>query len=88
MNFNELATKEDLLALKSSILEGLLNSKSDPRPRKFLRSRDVEKMLSISSSGLQNMRIKGTIPFIKLDGTILYDYKDIINLLEENKKSL
>lgn len=85
MNPNEIATKADILELKESILESLQRTSTTSKPRKWLRSKDVEKMLSISSSGLQNMRIKGTIPFIKLDGTILYEYEDILQILESRK---
>ena len=85
MNLNEIATKSDIQELKESILESLKQSSGSSKPRKWLRSKDVEKMLSISSSGLQNMRIKGTIPFIKLDGTILYEYEDILQILENRK---
>lgn len=85
MNPNEIATKSDILELKESILESLQRTSTTSKPRKWLRSKDVEEMLSISSSGLQNMRIKGTIPFIKLDGTILYEYEDILQILESRK---
>ena len=56
------------------------------KPKKWLRSKEVRKMLNISSGTLQNMRIQGHIPFTKLGGTLFYDYDKINNILNENKQ--
>ena len=51
----------------------------------WLRSSQVRKMLKISDSTLQTLRVSGTIPAYKLGTTWLYKYDEIINELEANK---
>jgi hypothetical protein len=85
-SFTDLSTKEDLIKLQNSFIEKLdYYFTSTASNRKWLRSKDVENMLSVSSSSLQNMRNNGLIPFSKVQGTIFYEYKDIVELLEKNK---
>ena len=55
------------------------------QPIKWLRSKDVRKMLGISDSTLQTMRIKGTIQAYKLDTTWFYQEGEIIAALMDNK---
>jgi hypothetical protein len=52
---------------------------------KWLRSRDVRAMLSISDSTLQTMRINGTIPAYQLGASWFYRYDEIIAALEANR---
>jgi hypothetical protein len=54
-------------------------------PVKWLRSKDVRKMLGISDSTLQTMRIKGTIPAYKLGPTWFYREDEILNALLGNR---
>ncbi len=54
-------------------------------PIKWLRSKDVRKMLGISDSTLQSMRIKGTIPAYKLGTTWFYQEEEILVTLLANK---
>jgi|GEM_PF-2083925 len=49
---------------------------------KWLRSRDVRKMLGISDSTLQNMRITGAIPAYKLGASWFYREDEILAALE------
>ena len=51
------------------------------KPIKWLRSKDVRKMLGVSDSTLQTMRIKGTIPAYKLDTTWFYREDEILEVL-------
>ncbi|MBD3270417.1 helix-turn-helix domain-containing protein [Candidatus Peregrinibacteria bacterium] len=51
----------------------------------WMRSGDVCEMLNISSSSLQNYRIRGLIPAYKLGSTWFYKYHEIIEVLENNK---
>jgi hypothetical protein len=74
--------KEDLIAEIRTILEESL--KSAPGGRKWLRSAEVKKLLSISSGTLQNLRINGTLPFTRINGVIYYNKEDIDAILEEN----
>jgi len=51
----------------------------------WLRSRDVRKMLSISDSTLQSMRINGAIPAYKLGTSWFYNEQEILDSLEAGK---
>ncbi|MCB2196762.1 MAG: helix-turn-helix domain-containing protein [Bacteroidetes bacterium] len=54
--------------------------------RKYLKSKDVRKLLgNISAGKLQEMRVKKQISFIKIGGMLLYDYDEIVKILENNK---
>lgn len=55
------------------------------QPYKWLRSKGVRKMLGISDSTLQNMRINGTIPAYKLGTTWFYREDEILETLFANK---
>jgi len=44
-------------------------------------------MLSVSTGTLQNFRINDDIPFTKIGGTLYYERKAIIKLLNDNKKA-
>ena len=52
----------------------------------WLRTRDVCKLLNLSSSSIQNLRNSGKLPFIKLEGTILYSLDEINTLLAKMKE--
>ena len=88
MDVNELITKADLLQTKADILAaiGEVMNRGAHRPQ-WLKSKEVMKMLGLSSSGLQNLRIQGTIPFSKLGGQIYYNYDDISRILETNMRN-
>jgi len=55
--------------------------RKDEEPIKWLRSSDVRKMLGISDSTLQTMRINKTIPAYKLGPTWFYREDEIIETL-------
>lgn len=57
--------------------------KSNGLPKKqYLRSKDLSKLLGVSQSSLQNLRMAGVLPFKKIQGTILYDYDEVISSIE------
>lgn len=62
----------------------LLEGKKNVYP-KWMRSADVRKLLNISDSTLQTMRIGGAIPAYKLGNSWFYRYDEIINALENGK---
>ena len=87
MNSNELIVRKDLLDLEQRVLErfeALLN-KDVSRGKQWIRSKEVQEMLSLSSSSLQNMRNQGLIPFKKIAGTIFYPYDGIIDVLKKSE---
>ena len=55
--------------------------KKNEEPIKWLRSNDVRKMLGISDSTLQTMRINKTIPAYKLGPTWFYREDEIMESL-------
>lgn len=81
----EFITKEDLEEFKSEIVQSINTVNMDVKPKKWLRSKEVRKMLGISPGTLQNFRINGLIPHTKIGGTLFYDYDEIIKVLKENK---
>lgn len=84
----EIITTEDLQVFKDELLDDikkLLNSKNDPTAKKWLKSYEVRKLLKISPSTLQNLRLNGTLPYTKIGGMMYYDSDDIHKLLTTNK---
>ncbi len=81
----EIFTKEELLKFKTELIQEIkLAIKSeDAQPKEWLRSSEVRKLLKISSGTLQNLRIKGIIPYEKVGGIFYYAYADIVQLLGE-----
>ena len=78
-----IVTPSDLDQLREELLEGfqqLLQKKFVPHEQRWLKNTEVRKMLKISASTLQTLRINGTLPFTKLGGIIYYD-KEVINKL-------
>lgn len=59
--------------------------KNANEPTKWLRSRDVRRMLSISDSTLQNLRINGSISAYKLGASWFYREDEIISALEASR---
>jgi hypothetical protein len=85
---DQLVTIGDLAYFKTSIVEEIrmmLKEHSSKSQAQWIKSKDVRKILSISHGTLQNLRINGILPFIKLGGTILYKYEDIVNRLEKER---
>lgn len=81
-------TTEDLQQFKQELLgdiKEILSENSGLQAKKWLKSPEVRKLLSISPGTLQNMRVNGTLPFTKIGGVIYYDYQDIQKMLTENR---
>ena len=84
----QLITIEDLDEFRSILLDDLKKFVKEAigHPgKKWLKSYEVKKLLGISPGTLQNLRINGTLPFIKIGGIILYDHEDVQRMLTENK---
>lgn len=81
-------TTDDLRDFKLELLQeikDLLQEHSSARIKKFLKSSEVMDMLQISPGTLQNLRMNGTLPFMKVGGLIYYDAEDIQKVLLENR---
>lgn len=87
MSTNELLTKQDLADFEERMNERFQQAlaHSGASKKRWLRSKEVAKMLGISMSSLQNFRINGTLPYAKLDGTIFYDYDEIMAVMKANE---
>jgi hypothetical protein len=84
----QLLTTEDLREFKTELLDEiaklLLEIKGEPS-KKWLKSPEVRELLGISPGTLQNLRVNGTLPYMKVGGVIFYDFDDIRKMLEENR---
>lgn len=85
----EVLTKDDLNQFKTELFAEIsqLLSATPQNKQKWLKSKEVLELLTISPGTLQNLRINGTLTFTKIGGTIYYDQEDINKLLERNKKA-
>ncbi len=84
----EIITKEDLREFKTELLEELrsLLEETDGGPkRQWLKSSEVRKLLKISPGTLQNLRVNGHLPYTKVQGVLFYEYKDIMDMIDNNK---
>ena len=79
----EVITREELNSFKQEVLEAL-KPVSNGQNKQYLRSAEMRKMLNISAGTLQNMRINGTLPYIKVGSTILYDLEKVIAIFNVN----
>lgn len=83
-----IVTPSDLEQLKEELLEGfqqLMQKKFGAHGRRWVKNDEVRKLLKVSSSTLQTLRINGTLPFTKLGGIIYYDMQVINKLMLENQ---
>lgn len=83
---NKTITTDDLMEFKLDLFEELkelFSKHTTGKLKRYMRSADVRKLLHISAGTLQNMRINGTLPYIKIAGTIYYDTEDIQRVMQE-----
>lgn len=83
-NYN-IVTTEDLERLKSELIHEIRALKSDTKSAKYLKSKEVRKLLGISAGKLQSMRDSKILPFTPIGGVFYYNEKDVYDLLEQNK---
>lgn len=81
-------TTDDLREFKFELLEDIRKLLTDPlkgSAKKYLKSGEVMKLLQISQSSLQTLRINGTLPYTKMGSTLYYDVDDIHRIMQQNK---
>jgi len=81
-------TLEDLQNFKQELLieiQNLLSQRQTTPARKWLKSHEVRRLLTLSPGTLANLRVNGTLPYTKIGGLILYDYDDIQKMIEVHK---
>lgn len=88
MRPDELITKKDLDNFKEELISLLkpITENQQLTRQKWLRSKDVLKMLKISPGTLQNMRDTGTIAYTKVGKTIFYNAEDIGKVFSGGEK--
>lgn len=85
----ELITLADLQSMKQEILSEireLIKQKNPDSNKKWLKSKDVQKLLGISAGTLQTLRNQEKIPFTRLGGVIYYDRNELEKCLEEKNQ--
>ena len=85
----QILTTDDLREFKVELIDeiGKLLRQNGIQPvKKWLKSREVRKLLNISPGTLQTMRVNRTLTFSKIGGVIYYEYDDIQKMIEDNKK--
>ena len=89
MSAVEIVTKQDLQQFKEDLLaemQRLLQQSAKQPDRHWLKTYDVRKMLGDLSTGtMQTMRNTGMLPYTLLNGLALYEYKDVVTLMDELK---
>ncbi|NQY31113.1 MAG: helix-turn-helix domain-containing protein [Flavobacteriaceae bacterium] len=81
-------TTEDLMDFKSDLLDEIKEiviNQSGVKIKKWMKSKEVRELLSVSAGTLQTLRINGTLPYSKIGGVIYYDYSEIVKVFEEHK---
>lgn len=84
----QLVTKEDLFDFKRQLIfeiKTLLKEQQGTPTKKWLKSREVRKLLNISPGTLQNLRVRKILPFTRIGGIIYHDANDIQAMLESKK---
>lgn len=83
----EILTKEDLENFRKAIISDITEilDKKATTNKKWLKSYEVRKLLSISAGTLQAMRSNKTISYTKIGNILFYKYEDIEKLMRSNK---
>ncbi len=90
----EIITQDDLERFGDRLTETLKSIiEENTKPVKqqeeviWLKSHQVQRMLGISPGTLQNLRINGTLPYSKVGGVIFYERRELIKVMEMNKRN-
>lgn len=82
----DILTKEDLNNFRGQLLEdikSLMQPTAKHQP-KWLNSTEVRRLLKISQSSLQTLRIKENLKTSKILGTVYYQAEDIEKIFQKN----
>jgi hypothetical protein len=85
---DQILTTADLREFKVELIgeiQRLLNQNGIQPVKKWMRSKEVRKLLNISPGTLQTLRVNGTITFSRIGGVIFYEYEEILKMVERNK---
>jgi hypothetical protein len=84
-------TTDDLREFKQEMIAEIKQLISDisvlkPADKKYLKSIELQEILDMSPASLQNLRNARVLPYIKIGGTIYYDWDDITQIMGKLKK--
>ena len=88
INRDQLITSGDLFDFKSQMLfeiKNMFKEFTGQPTKKWLKSKEVRKLLNISPGTLQSLRSRKVIPYTKIGGIIYHDAADIQKVLETHK---
>jgi len=88
VNRDQLITNGDLFDFKSQMLfeiKTMFRDFTGQPTKKWLKSKEVRKLLNISPGTLQSLRSRKVIPYTKIGGIIYHDAADIQKVLETHK---
>ncbi|WBL26713.1 helix-turn-helix domain-containing protein [Zunongwangia sp. HGR-M22] len=81
-------TTDDLREFKRQLfkeLRELMKKREGGTLKKYLKSSEVMDLLQISPGTLQQLRINGTLPFVKIKGLIYYEAADIQKAMDAHR---
>lgn len=84
---NRAITYQDLLDFKVVLLDDIRQIIKGHQHQKWLKSKDVIKLLGISPGTLQTMRNNDEIPFTRIGGVIYYQESAIYDFLKSKSNS-
>lgn len=82
----QIITTDDLREFKIELLDEiskLLEDSKELKPKKWLKSTEVRKILNVSPGTLQTLRINGILPYTKVGGTHYYSLNEIEKLMSK-----
>ena len=88
INRDQLITNGDLFDFKSQLLfeiKTMFREFTGQPTKKWLKSKEVRKLLNISPGTLQSLRSRKVIPYTRVGGIIYHDAADIQKVLESHK---
>lgn len=85
MNRNDLPTVAELYELEERLYNRILSVIESSKPKAWVRTPELKKILGITDSTAQYLRNTGALPCSKIRGTYYYKYDDVMDLLERNK---
>jgi len=85
MNRNDLPTVAELYDLEERLYNRILSLLESSKPKTWVRTPELKKILGVTDSTAQYLRNTGALPCSKIRGTYYYKYDDVMDLLERNK---
>lgn len=76
--------KQDLL---SEIRKMLAEKHASVPAKKWLKTKELRRLLAVSQGTLQHLRLKGILPYTKIGGAYYYDMQDVEKMLTDNKSN-